>query len=549
MQAIILATGENEKLRPLTNSMPSPMVPIVNRPVMSLAVELLARHNIKKILVSMYDRAGNIEAYFHEGNRWGVQFEYLLQREALGSAGALKWAKQQLHETFLLLPADSILDLDITAAMAFHHAHGGRVTMILHQSLQEDDPHAPVWLHTDGRVTLEATDGTLLSATKAYIFEPSILESIPARTHYDCYNQLIPQLLEAGIPIYGYQMSGYWNRLDSFQSYQNAQEMFLRSASDIISDENMQSNGITPIRYSTIEGYQFSQGIWIGRDNIIHPNVRLTPPVCIGHGCRIGRKVELGPRAVIGSNVIIDDEATVCNTTILDNTYVGQLVNLDNRIVNKTLLIDIETSESTEVVDEFLLAEASPTAIGGNLRRFVELIGAILLLILTWQATFLIGLATFITTGGTLFRRVAYVAKGPGRIRSDGIVKPQTFHLLHFETRRADGRLTWLGGWLEKWQLHRLPELWNVVQGELGFVGVKPLSPEESAQITEEWQLKRYEYPAGITGLWYIQTNANSELDEILITDAYYAATRTWRGDWKLLLQTPAAWLKKVRMS
>ncbi|MGB0386346.1 MAG: sugar phosphate nucleotidyltransferase [Ardenticatenaceae bacterium] len=545
MQAIILATGENEKLSSLTVSMPSPMVPIANRPVMALAVELLARHGIKNILVNLYDRGGNIEAYFHEGNRWGVELEYLLQREPWGSAGALKWAATQLYEPCLVLPADSIVDLDIAAAIAYHYTHDAPVTCILHDPQEGEHPHAPLWLSADGRVStgnLEPTEGTLLSATGAYIFDPSILKFIPSRTHYDTYSDLIPALLEAGVSVQGYQMSGYWNRLDSLQAYQEAQSVFLRSASEMMTDNE---EDFVSIRYPSIEASPFSQGIWVGRDNIIHPNVRLTPPVYIGNGCRIGREVELGPGVVIGSNVIIDDEATVRNTTILEHTYVGQLVNLENRIVNKTLLIDIETSESTEVIDDFLLAEARP-AIGGNLRRFVELGSAFFLLILTWHATFLIAVATFITTGGAVFRRIPYVAKRPGRIRSSGVIDPEIFHLLRFETTGADGNPTWLGRWLEKWQLHRLPELWNVLRGELGLVGVKPLSVEDASQIKEPWQRKRYQYPAGITGLWYIQTDPNSELNEVLITDAYYAVTRSWREDWKLVKKTPAAWLKRV---
>lgn len=546
MQVLILATGEETKLRPLTQSMPSAMVPIANRPVMALVVELLARYYLKNVMVSLYDRASNIEAYFHQGSRWGVQFDYLLQREPLGSAGSIKWAESQINQSFLVLPADSIIDLDITAAMETHRKQGGAVTMILHQPLKEHSPEQPVRVRLDGSVTLNETEGRLLSATGAYIFEPTIFDLIPADSHYDCYEQLLPELLKTGVKVNAYVMSGHWNPLNSFTQYQEAQKTILQSAMMLQENENQSSSDTPPIRHPTIEGAPFSKGIWVGRDNIVHPNVRLTPPVYIGNGCRIGSEVELGPNAVIGSHVIIDDEATVCNTTILDHTYVGQLVNLEHRIVNKTLLVDIETAESTEVVDEFLLAEASPTTIGGSLRRLAEIVSASLLLIFTWKITFLIGVITFITTGGALFNREPYVAKGPGRIRFDSTVKPQTFHLLHFQTRRTNGTLTSFGGFLEKWQLHRLPELWNIIQGELSFVGVKPLSPQEHAKITEGWQEKRYESPAGITGLWYVQSNDESDFDELLITDAYYAATRNWRNDGKLLLQTPAAWLKKV---
>ena len=115
-----------------------------------------------------------------------------------------------------------------------------------------------------------------------------------------------------------------------------------------------------------LPGLQIADGIWVGRNNAIHPSVRLQPPVFIGDNCRIGREVELGPEAVISQNVIIDDEATIYQSAVLDHTYVGQLVNVENRFVNKKNMIDVETGQNTEVTDHFLLDEAAPTTIGLN---------------------------------------------------------------------------------------------------------------------------------------------------------------------------------------
>jgi lipopolysaccharide/colanic/teichoic acid biosynthesis glycosyltransferase len=83
--------------------------------------------------------------------------------------------------------------------------------------------------------------------------------------------------------------------------------------------------------------------------------------------------------------------------------------------------------------------------------------------------------------------------------------------------------------------------------GKISLVGVKPLLPEEASEITEAWQLQRHEYQAGFTGLWYVQNGRNSQLDETLIADTYYVATRTWREDLKILRKTPAGWLKRGR--
>src|SRR5215213_5039475 len=212
MHILLLATDEQPKLRHLTEVLPTPMVPIVNRPVMAVAVEILARAGYKALLVSLCNRGGSIASYFGNGSRWGVQIEYLIQREGWGTAGALAWAGQLLTETVLVLPADSIIDLDIDAALAFHRAHGGLATMILHEPAGDRTAH-PVYLDASDAVCAISADqsrGRALDHTGAFLFEPQVLQFIPTRTHFDSYSQLIPALVATGAGVYGYEMLGYW---------------------------------------------------------------------------------------------------------------------------------------------------------------------------------------------------------------------------------------------------------------------------------------------------------------------------------------------------
>ena len=75
------------------------------------------------------------------------------------------------------------------------------------------------------------------------------------------------------------------------------------------------------------------------------------------------------------------------------------------------------------------------------------------------------------------------------------------------------------------------------------------IDEDEAARLDEEWHQKRFDHPAGLTGLWYVQTDSQSSLDDVLVIDAYYAATRTWRDDLAILWQTPAAWLRRRRVA
>ncbi|MCA9935542.1 MAG: sugar transferase [Anaerolineales bacterium] len=523
MDALLIATGETEKLRPLTAQIPAPMLPVANRPVLALAVEALARQGFKRMAVSLFERGEQIEAYFANGARWGVQLDYLLQREGWGDAGALKWAASHVTTTTLLLPGDAIVDVDVTAVARFHQAHGGLVTAVLRPANDEDQ--LAVWLHPNGAISAEPLDGPRLTFSGAYLVEPGLLAHIPAQTRRSLAADTLPELLAAGVAVYGWQTHGYCNPLRTFADYQAAQAAYLDSAMAAGQADGgprlaQLPQGGAALRYPTLDGNRMGQGVWVGKQNVIHPTVRVRPPVLLGDNCRIGREVELGPYAVIGSGVVIDDEATVQHSTALPRTYIGQLVNVSGRVVQGQTLIDAQTEESTAVTDAFLLGESSALAVGVDAGRLADMAAAALLLFWLWPLLLLLGIAAWVQNGH-LFTNQEVV----GARRGDA--QPASFTLRRFAAR-ADGRLA-------RWGLHRLPELWHVLRGDLALVGVKPLTPDEAAQVTEEWQRQRYACPAGLTGLWAVQTAPSASLDEVLMADTYYAATRSWREDVKIL--------------
>jgi NDP-sugar pyrophosphorylase family protein len=566
MQAFLLATDETPKLRPLTEHLPAPLVPIVDRPVMARVLELLVRHDFKRAWVSLYRMPGNIERYFGDGRRWGIRLEYVLQREAFGSAGSLKWAGASLKETLLVLPADVVLDLDIAGAMAFHRSHGGLVTAILARA---DGSAPPAWIREDGRVCglddeiaaggSDRLDKYLL--TGAYILQPQVLSLVPSRTRFDLAGDLLPQLLQdagdgGSASLWGYVNGGYWNSLDTVAALRDAQRVYLHSAwaakADLAGEPEPASDG-PRVRYPSLTGLQLAPGIWVGHNPAIHPSVLVAPPVYVGDNCQVGREAELGPFTVIGANVIVDDEATVRDSLVFDNTYIGRLVNVTSRVVDRTLTIDVATGASTVIVDPFLLAETTPATVGAGLERLGNQAAAALLLVMLLPVIILVGLATLLSSlvagqGLRVFARHTRIGHRPYTAAGDeAVAEPQEFDMVGLATRRADGGFTPLGHFLERVELDHLPALWNVLAGDLRLVGVQPLTEDEVNRSVEDWQHERLTYPAGFTGLWYIQAPRDADLDTTAVADAYYVATRTWRNDLRILGQTPAAWVRRIR--
>ncbi|MDV7393025.1 sugar transferase, partial [Arthrospira platensis SPKY1] len=174
------------------------------------------------------------------------------------------------------------------------------------------------------------------------------------------------------------------------------------------------------------------------------------------------------------------------------------------------------------MVDRFLLDGVDPVIFGRRLQRALNGGVALLLLLLLLPLLLLLGTAVWLTTGRLWERKLC---------ASSGAAAPEPFNLLRFAAPEKNGRGARLGAFLQRTAWQRLPELWNVVRGDLLLVGVKPLTPAEAQQMTEPWQKKCSEYPPGFTGLWFIRRPLHRTLDEALISDAYYVATRSWRGD------------------
>jgi NDP-sugar pyrophosphorylase family protein len=544
MQVILLATDEHPTLHPLSETLPGPMMPIVDRPIMARTIEQLARCGQKQILVSIYERGGPIAAYFGGGRRWGVDLKYVTQRQAWGSAGAIRWAGGLLNTTFLVLPGDALIDLDVEAALAHHRAHGGVATVIAHASRSGALASGVVLDHEGWLVGLQPSGEAELQATGALILEPGVLKYIPAQGTYETMGDLVPALLAAGERVSGYVMPGYWNPLASLGDFTEAQQVYLYSAYAERAPEQVRSGSAERVRFPSLEARQIAPGIWVGRDHSIHPTARLAAPVYIGDNCWIGREAELSGGTVIGSDVVVDDEATVSASTVLSNTYVGRLLHVERKVVTPISISDPSSGETIAVVDPFLISRVGAAAEGVSpLTRLVSALIATMLLVVLSPLWLLVGLFTLLASGGRMITRSPRVGQRVGGPEG----KLRTFQIIQFGTRRPDGSLIPGGGLLERFELQRLPELVNVLRGDMLLVGVKPLSLEQAFQLTEEWHQKRHERPAGVSGLWYIQTDPESDLDTVVITDVYYAATRSWYSDLRILLGTPAVWLRRCR--
>lgn len=344
MKAMILAAGKGTRVRPITYVTPKPMIPILQKPVMEFLVELLRRHGFDQIMVNVSHLANEIENYFRDGQRFGVEIAYSFEGrvidgelvgEALGSAGGMRRIQDFspfFDGTFVVLCGDALIDLDLTAAVKWHREKGAIATVIMKTVPRESvSSYGVVVTDDEGRIlafqekpSVEEAKSTNIN-TGIYIFEPEVLDYIPSGQEYDIGSQLFPKLVEIGAPFYGLVMDFEWIDIGKVPDYWAA----IRS---VLMGE---------VKNVSIPGQEVAPGIYTGLNVAVNwDKVDIQGPVYIGSMTRIedGAKI-IGP-SMIGPNCRICKGATVENSVIFEYARLGPGVRLIDKLVFGRYCVD-----------------------------------------------------------------------------------------------------------------------------------------------------------------------------------------------------------------
>lgn len=321
MKAVIMAGGEGTRLRPLTCSKPKPMVPVANKPGMEHILELLKRHGLRDIAVTLQYMPDLVREYFCDGASFGVKMRYYVEQKPLGTAGSVKNADNFLDDTFLVISGDALTDIDLERAVAFHRSRGAMATLVLKRV---DIPleYGVVVTDDDGRIIrfLEKPSwGEVFSDTVntgIYILSPDILNYIKSNEVFDFSKDLFPMLLKQNKPLYGYITDEYWCDIGDLGAY-------MQSHADIM-------NGMVKVN---IPGNEYSRGIWIGNGTVIDSGAKLTAPCIIGSDCHIREGSEIGSFSVIGDNNIIESQCGIKKSIIWKNSTLNAGVQLRGSII------------------------------------------------------------------------------------------------------------------------------------------------------------------------------------------------------------------------
>jgi mannose-1-phosphate guanylyltransferase/phosphomannomutase len=327
LKAVILVGGPGTRLQPLTFTVPKSLVPVLNRPVMEHMIAYLKQFGVEDVILTLSYLPDAIRSYFGDGRDFGVRLTYCLEKDPLGTAGAVKNATAYLDSTFIVLNGDIFTEMDLADMFSFHASQKARATIAL---TWVDNPSAFGVVETDKDYRVQrfmekpppGTAATNWINAGTYILEPEALDYIPAGRHYMFEKGLFPRLLDEGKPVFGYPYRGYWLDMGTLAQYFSLNMDFLLSK---VSD---------PL---TVD--QRRDGIRCGPNVVIHPSAVVTAPVVIDGNCRVGKNVRLKGPVTIGRKCVIEDGARLENAILWDSVSIGSNARLDRCIISSHTVI------------------------------------------------------------------------------------------------------------------------------------------------------------------------------------------------------------------
>lgn len=231
MRAIVLAAGRGDRLRPLTDSIPKPMVPINGRPLLEHTVEWLHGHGFDELVITLHHHPEVIQSHFGDGSRFGVCIRYSYEPELLGTSGALLPCRSLLEDgTFLIMYGDNLTNCDLRRPLRLHREKGAILTMAAFYR-EDVTKSGMACMEPDGRVTCFREKPSPDEVTSHWVSagvlfaEPRIYDYIPTSGFSDFGRDIFPALLTHHEPLYADPMPEKVRWADTLKDYQELEAL------------------------------------------------------------------------------------------------------------------------------------------------------------------------------------------------------------------------------------------------------------------------------------------------------------------------------------
>ncbi len=546
MKGFILGAGIGSRLLPLSNEIPAPMLPILNKPLILYILEHIKKFGVHEVKISLHHLPEMIDSYLGDGEELDLRISYSLERDLLGTGYSIKRIPSYFDDTILIHFGNVLTNLEINDFLYFHKQ---RKSIFSYVVIENRDYKNITEIKIDKKSQIVdysfREKGNKFQFIPAGIFlaEKEILDYIPSNKKFSLEEDLLKIICEKKLPAYAFIHKGDYYKIQ-----------FPKELLEI----NLQILKLL----SLAEGK-----LILGNKSGIHKDLinSISYPIFLGENSVVNKYVLIKGPVVIGNDVIIDDGSSISNSLILDNTYIGKNLEIENSIVYKNLCINTQNDFSIYVTDSFILSPIVKIKLEDKIKeilfRVIDIILSFVGLVLLSPILLLIALAIKLDSKGPIVfksRRIQkpqLVQQGEKwyRYEPEKVVYYYKFRTMKIDEQNkyelqskniyADGsyfkikddpRVTRVGKLLRRTSLDELPLLFNVLKGDLSFVGIWGLPPEEAQSLMEKGaaqdfpQLKdvsllRFKGKLGLAGYWQSRGRSELSAEERAIHDSIQA--------------------------
>ena len=315
--AILLVGGFGTRLMPLTKNKPKPMLTVAGIPVTEHQIGMAKSAGITEIVLATSYLSEVFTPYFGDGSKWGIKIKYAVEKEPLGTGGAIRNAAQLLdtHESVVVLNGDVLSSHNLTEQIRQHESHDADVTLHLTQ-VEDARAFGCVPTDSDGRVTafLEKMENPVTNQINAgcYVFNPRVISAIPLDTVVSVERETFPQLVASGAKVFGYVESAYWLDIGTPRA-------LLKASIDIVKRSG---------------------------DFLAMPGACIDPSAVITGGSCIGVNSIVGAGAVLDGSIVeagceIGSNSRITDSFVADGAKVGNDVKITSSFVTNTEILSI----------------------------------------------------------------------------------------------------------------------------------------------------------------------------------------------------------------
>jgi mannose-1-phosphate guanylyltransferase len=314
---MVMAAGLGTRLRPITDAIPKPSVPVGNVAIVEQLVRLLSSHGVNEVIANLHWFPEQVEGRLRDGSAFGVEVSYRHEEQLLGTAGGVRNVSDFLTATgddvFLVLAGDALTDIDLTALAAAHQANDGVATLAV-KKVADVSEYGVIVTGADGRIQgfqekpdpAEALSD--LVNCMVYAFSPDVFDYFPVDEMpdpIDFASDVFPALLANDIPFYVHEIDSYWNDVGTLPEYLQGNFDAIEGRVEVPRLGGTFAHGEAPAELE------------------LPGDIEVEGAVLFGHGCRIGAGSSLVGPLVIGPGVVIGAGAQVKESLLLPGAQVA----------------------------------------------------------------------------------------------------------------------------------------------------------------------------------------------------------------------------------